>query len=176
MHLFNDSNGRLTRAIAKRVLAQNDESSQRFCSMPAQILKQRNDYHKILERTQKSDTDITDWLVWFLQTLEQALIAAQTTTDKIINKASFWQTYRQHALNTRQVTMLNTLLTDFYGKLTTKKWAIMTKCSIDTALRDINDLVENGMLKKSEVSGPITVMRWFYSRSFISKYYSLFGY
>ena len=95
-------------------------------------------------------------MVWFLQTLEQALIAAQTTTDKIINKASFWQTHRQHALNTRQVTMLNTLLTDFYGKLTTKKWAIVTKCSIDTALRDIKDLIEKGMLKKSEASGRST--------------------
>ncbi len=78
------------------------------------------------------------------------MIAAQTTTNKIINKSNFWQTHRQHALNTRQVTMLNTLLTDFYGKLT------MTKCSIDTALRDINNLVEKGMLKKSEASGRST--------------------
>lgn len=156
IHPFDDGNGRLTRAITERVLAQSDESHQRFYSMSAQILKQRNDYYKILERTQKGDTDITEWLVWFLQTLEQALIAAQKTTDKIINKANFWQTHRQHALNTRQVTMLNILLTDFYGKLTTKKWSVMTKCSIDTALRDINDLIEKGMLKKSEASGRST--------------------
>ena len=138
------------------MLAQSDDSAQRFYSMSAQILKKRNDYYKILGRTQKADTDITDWLVWFLQTLEQALIAAQTTTDKIMHKASFWQTHRQHALKTRQVTMLNTLLTDFYGKLTTKKWAVITKCSIDTALRDINDLIEKGVLKKSEASGRST--------------------
>lgn len=156
LHPFDDGNGRLTRAITERVLAQSDESHQRFYSMSAQILKQRNDYYKILERTQKGDTDITAWLVWFLQTLEQSLIAAQMTTDKIIHKASFWQTHRQHALNTRQVTMLNALLTDFYGKLTTKKWAVMAKCSIDTALRDINDLIEKGMLKKSEASGRST--------------------
>lgn len=156
IHPFDDGNGRLTRAITERVLAQSDDSGQRFYSMSAQILKQRNDYYKILERTQKGDTDITDWLCWFLQTLEQALITAQTTTDEIIHKASFWQTHRQHALNTRQVAMLNTLLTDFYGKLTTKKWAVMTKCSIDTALRDINDLIEKGMLKKSEASGRST--------------------
>lgn len=156
LHPFDDENGRLTRAIIERMLAQSDNSAQRFYSMSAQILKQRNDYYKILERTQKGDNDITDWLVWFLKTLEQALIAAQVTTDKIINKASFWQTHRQHALNTRQVNMLNTLLTDFYGKLTTKKWAVMTKCSIDTALRAINDLIEKGMLKKSEASGRST--------------------
>ena len=156
IHPFDDGNGRLTRAITERVLAQSDECSQRFYSMSAQILKKRNDYYKILGRTQKADTDITDWLVWFLQTLEQALIAAQTTTDKIMHKASFWQTHRQHALNTRQVNMLNILLTDFYGKLTTKKWAVITKCSIDTALRDINDLIEKGMLRKSKASGRST--------------------
>ena len=94
--------------------------------------------------------------MWFLQTLEQSLIVAQETTDKIINKAGFWQTHRQHALNDRQVKMLNTLLTDFYGKLTTKKWATMTKCSIDTALRDINDLIEKDMMKKSVASGRST--------------------
>lgn len=156
LHPFDDGNGRLTRAITERMLAQSDNSAQRFYSMSAQILKQRNEYYKILERTQKGDTDITNWLVWFLQTLEQALITAQMTTDKIIHKASFWQTHRQHALNTRQVTMLNILLTDFYGKLTTKKWSVKTKCSIDTALRDINDLIEKGMLKKSEASGRST--------------------
>ena len=107
IHHFDDGNGRLTRAITERVLAQSDDSAQRFYSISAQILRKRNEYYKILERTQKGDTDITDWLIWFLQTLGQALIAAQTTTDKIINKASFWQTHRQHALNIRQVTMLN---------------------------------------------------------------------
>lgn len=156
IHPFDDGNGRLTRAITERVLAQSDDSAQRFYSMSAQILRQRDDYYKILERTQKGDTDITEWLLWFLKTLEQALITAQTTTDTIVNKANFWQTHRQHALNTRQVNMLNVLLTDFYGKLTTKKWATMTKCSIDTALRDINDLIDKEMMRKSESSGRST--------------------
>ncbi|AAZ18946.1 possible filamentation induced by cAMP protein (Fic) family protein [Psychrobacter arcticus 273-4] len=156
LHPFDDGNGRLTRAITERVLAQSDDSQQRFYSMSAQILKQRNDYYKILERTQKGDSDVTEWLIWFLQTLEQALLSAQTTTNKIISKAGFWQTHRQQALNTRQVTVLNILLTNFYGKLTTKKWATITKCSADTALRDINDLVEKGMLKKSDASGRST--------------------
>ena len=156
LHPFDDGNGRLTRAITERMLAQNDNSAQRFYSMSAQTLKKRNDCYKVLELTQKSDSDITAWLLWFLQTLEQALIAAQMNTDKIIDKARFWQTHRQHALNIRQVTMLNALLTDFYDKLTTKKWAVMTKCSIDTALRDSNDLIEKGVLKKSEASGRST--------------------
>ena len=157
IHPFDDGNGRLARAITERVLAQSEDSAQSFYIMSAQILKQHNDYYKIRKRTQKGNTDITDWLCWFLQMLEQSLIAAQTTTDKIIDKKpSFWQAHRQQGLNTRHVTMLNTLLTDFYGKLTTKKRAVMTKCSIDTALRDINDLIEKGMLKKSEASGRST--------------------
>lgn len=156
LHPFDDGNGRLTRAITERVLAQSDESHQRFYSMSAQILKQRNDYYKILERTQKGDTNITKWLAWFLQTLEQALLSALETTDKILSKAKFWQIHRKQALNTRQVKILNILLTNFYGKLTTKKWATMMKCSADTALRDINDLVEKGMLQKSEASGRST--------------------
>ena len=95
----------------------------------------------------KCDSDITNWLVCFAQMLEQLLINAQKTTDRIINKASFWQMHQQHALNDRQVKILNTLLTNFYGKLTTKKWAAMTKCSIDTALLDMNDLIDNGISK-----------------------------
>ncbi|WP_227429788.1 Fic family protein [Psychrobacter sp. I-STPA6b] len=156
IHPFDDGNGRLTRAITERILAQSDNSTQRFYSMSAQILNQRNDYYQILERTQKGDMDITNWLVWFVKTLELALIEAHQTTDKIIAKAQFWQTHRHHALNERQVKMLNILLTHFYGKLTTKKWATMMKCSPDTALRDINDLIEKGMLKKSEASGRST--------------------
>ena len=94
--------------------------------------------------------------MWFLQTIEQSFVAAQETTNKIISKAGFWQTHRQHALNDRQVKMLNALLNGLYGKLTTKKWATITKCSIDTALRDINDLIEKGMMQKSEASGRST--------------------
>ena len=156
LHPFDDGNGRITRAVTERMLAKSDESAQRFYSMSAYILTKRNDYYKMLERTQKGDRDITAWLMWFLQALEQALLDAQTTTDKIINKANFWQTHRQHSLNARQIKMLNVLLTDFYGKMTTKKWATMTKCSIDTALRDINDLIDKGMLQKSKSSGRST--------------------
>ncbi|MBV7434394.1 Fic family protein [Cardiobacteriaceae bacterium TAE3-ERU3] len=156
LHPFDDGNGRLTRAITERVLAQSDGSSQRFYSLSAQILKQRNDYYRILEQTQKGNADITEWLIWFLETLEQALIEAQQTTDKIMGKALFWQRHRHQPLNERQTRMLNKLLTDFHGKLTTKKWSAMMKCSPDTALRDINDLVDKGLLKKSDASGRST--------------------
>lgn len=156
LHPFDDGNGRLTRAITERMLAKSDGSAQRFYSMSAQILNRRNDYYKVLERTQKGDRDITLWLVWFLETLKDALLAAQATTDKIMDKANFWQMHRHHALNDRQIKMLNSLMSDFYGKLTTKKWATINKCSIDTALRDINDLIEKGMLEKSAASGRST--------------------
>jgi Fic family protein len=156
LHPFDDGNGRLTRAITERVLAQSDGSTQRFYSLSAQILKKREDYYRILERSQKGDSDITEWLVWFLETLKQALINAHETTDKIVVKARFWQTHRHQALNERQARMLNLLLTEFYGKLTTKKWATMNKCSADTALRDINDLLSKSMLKKSPTAGRST--------------------
>ncbi len=156
LHPFDDGNGRLTRAITERMLAKSEGSAQRFYSLSAQILNRRNEYYKVLERTQKGGRDITSWLVWFLETLIDALIAAQATTDRIMAKASFWQTHRHHSLNDRQIKMLNRLMNDFYGKLTTKKWATMTKCSIDTALRDINDLIDKGMLQKSVASGRST--------------------
>ena len=156
LHPFDDGNGRLTRALTEKLLARSDGSRQRFYSMSAQILKKRNEYYQILERTQKGDMDITQWLIWFLETLEQSLIEAHEMTQKIIVKAQFWQTHRQQALNERQVIMINKLLTDFYGKLTTKKWAVMTKCSQDTALRDINDLIDKNMLRKSQASGRST--------------------
>lgn len=156
LHPFDDGNGRLTRAITERILAQSDGSSQRFYSLSAQILKQRNEYYRILEQTQKGDADITDWFIWFLETLEQALIEALQTTDKVMSKALFWQKHRHQPLNERQTKMLNKLLTNFHGKLTTKKWSAMMKCSPDTALRDINDLVDKGLLQKSDASGRST--------------------
>ena len=96
---------------------------------------------------------MTDWLVWFLKTLEQALITALTRTQRTVDKAQFWHTHRNTTFNERQVMMINRLWGDFFGKLTTKKWAAMTKTSADTALRDINDLVDKGVLIKSAESG-----------------------
>ena len=156
LHPFDDGNGRLTRAITERMLAQSDNSPQRFYSLSAEILNQRKGYYAILEQTQRGDSDITDWLLWFLQALENALLTAHQTTKKIVIKAQFWHRHRQQAFNERQVNMLNRLLTDFYGKLTSKKWAVMMKCSADSALRDINALIDKGILKRSQASGRST--------------------
>lgn len=153
LHPFDDGNGRLTRAITERMLAKSDGSGRRFYSMSAQILATRSAYYTILESTQKGLTTLTDWLVWFLKTLEQALETALTRTQRIVDKAQFWHHYRNVSFNERQTTMINRLWGDFFGKLTTKKWASMTKTSADTALRDINDLVEKGVLVKSAESG-----------------------
>ena len=153
LHPFEDGNGRLTRAITERMLAKSDGSGRRFYSMSAQILATRSEYYTILESTQKGLTSTTDWLVWFLQTLEQALTMALTRTQRTVDKAQFWHTHRHTTFNERQVMMINRLWGDFFGKLTTKKWAAMTKTSPDTALRDINDLVDKGVLIKSAESG-----------------------
>ncbi len=153
LHPFDDGNGRLTRAITDRVLAQSDNSKQRFYSMSAEILARRDDYYQVLEMTQKGDMDITQWLVWFVETLEQALLSAEKTTDKVVVRARFWQNHHQQTLNDRQQLMLNKLLTDFYGVLTVKKWAKICKCSTDVALQDINELFKKGMLNVAETSG-----------------------
>lgn len=153
LHPFDDGNGRITRAITERLLAKSDNSPQRFYSMSAQILNQRADYYHILESTQKGFSSLTDWLVWFLTTLSQALEQALVRSERIVAKAQFWYEHQDSQLNERQVRMLNKLWTDFYGKLTTKKWATITKTSPDTALRDINDLIDKGILEKSQASG-----------------------
>ena len=120
--------------------------------MSAQILNQRADYYHILESTQKGFSSLTDWLVWFLTTLSQALEQDLVRSERIVAKAQFWSEHQNSQLNECQVRMLNKLWTDFYGKLTTKKWATITKTSPDTALRDINDLIDKGILKKSQAS------------------------
>ncbi len=153
LHPFDGGNGRLTRAITERMLAKSDGSPQRFYSMSAQILANRREYYQMLEQTQRGVISVNDWLAWFLTNLEAALIQALAQSQKVIAKSQFWHTHRLTSLNPRQVLMINKLWGEFYGKLTTKKWASITKVSIDTALRDINDLVEKGILVKSIASG-----------------------
>ncbi len=153
LHPFDDGNGRLTRALTERMLAKSDGSPQRFYSMSAQILTNRREYYHILEQTQRGLASATEWLIWFLTNLESALIQALAQSQKVVAKSQFWHTHRHTSFNPRQVAMINKLWGDFYGKLTTKKWASITKVSTDTALRDINDLVEKGILVKSLASG-----------------------
>ena len=146
LHPFEDGNGRITRALTDMVLTKSDDVPQRFYSMSAQIRIQREEYYEILERTQKGGLDITDWLVWFLECLLNALKSSSLIVAQVMHKHQFWLKHADKALNHRQITMLNKLLEDFVGKLTTKKWAKMMKCSHDTALRDIQGLIELNIL------------------------------
>ncbi len=157
IHPFEDGNGRIARAISDMLLARSEDSGQRFYSMSAQIREERNSYYKILELTQRSSTlDITQWLEWFLACLNRALMSAESTISDVINKARFWDIHEEASLNDRQRLMLNKLLENFEGKLTTSKWAKMAKTSQDTALRDILDLVERQILVKDEGGGRST--------------------
>ena len=156
IHPFDDGNGRIARAIADMQLARADNSRQRFYSMSMQIQKERKAYYDILEKTQKGDLDITEWIVWFLQCLDRALTATDETLQTVFRKATFWQQPQTSRLNDRQKLMVNRLIDGFAGKLNSSKWAQIAKCSQDTATRDINGLVELGLLHKSESGGRST--------------------
>jgi Fic family protein len=156
IHPFDDGNGRIARAIADMALARSERSPQRFYSMSAQIRQERNDYYDILERTQKGSMDITPWMEWFLGCLGRAIDGAQTTLGAILAKARFWDRIKEVALNERQRLVLNRLLDGFEGKLTNAKYASLAKCSHDTALRDIQELIEHGILVRNAEGGRST--------------------
>jgi Fic family protein len=156
LHPFEDGNGRMARAIADMQLARAEQSPQRFYSMSAQIRAERNAYYDILERTQKGDLDITAWLLWFLACLNGAFDHAETLLAGVLAKADFWERHRDKPLNDRQTAVLNRLIDGFEGKLTSSKWAKLTKVSQDTASRDIKDLIEKGILRQDEGGGRST--------------------
>ena len=157
IHPFDDGNGRIARAIADTALARAENSKQRFYSMSAQIRAERNDYYDILERTQKAaHLDVTPWLSWFLACLDRALDGSAKILKDVFVKAEFWKTHAQANINVRQRDMINRLLDGFTGKLTSTKYAKIEKCSPDTALRDINVLIEMGILVKEEGGGRST--------------------
>lgn len=156
IHPFHDGNGRIARAIADMALARSENTGQRFFSMSAQIRREHQDYYDTLERSQKDDLDVTRWQGWFLHCLGRAIDGAQETLGAVLDKARFWERYATEALNERQIKVLNRLLDGFDGKLTTSKWAKLTKCSQDTAYRDILDLVERGALQKGPGGGRST--------------------
>ncbi len=156
IHPFEDGNGRISRAISDMLLAQSDEQSYRFYSMSTQIRKERNSYYDNLEKTQKGGVDITIWLEWFVNSLLHAIENSEKLLEKIIYKHHFWIKYSRINMNSRQMEILNMLMDDFQGVLNTTKWAKIGKCSQDTALRDIQDLIEKGILTKSEQGGRST--------------------
>ncbi len=156
IHPFDDGNGRIARTIADLCLARSEKSSQRFYSMSAQIRQEGNTYYDMLEETQKDGMDITPWLTWFLGCLGRAIDGAETLLSSVLAKARFWESLGTEQVNERQRLVLNRLLDGFEGKLTTSKWARLTKSSPDTALRDIMDLVERGIVVRSKEGGRST--------------------
>ncbi|MFI4940403.1 MAG: Fic family protein [Burkholderiales bacterium] len=156
IHPFDDGNGRIARAIGDMVLARSEQLPQRFYSLSAQIQRERSDYYELLERTQKGALEVTDWLNWFLGCLHRAIDGAETTLSVVMVKVDFWKHWAGTPLNERQIKLINRLLDGFDGKLTSSKWASIAKCSPDTALRDANDLIARGLMRKSESGGRST--------------------
>ena len=153
IHPFDDGNGRIGRAITELLLACAEGSGERFYSMSSQILAERKRYYEVLQKVQHSSVDITEWIDWFLHCLKNAMLSTEITTQKIVRKAEFWKLHEHTPINERQRIILNKLFDDFEGKLQTSKWAKIVKTSTDTALRDIKDLVEKGILKQTDEGG-----------------------
>jgi Fic family protein len=149
IHPFDDGNGRIARAITDMQLSKSDGVNQRFYSMSTEINKQKKSYYTILERTQKGDLDITEWIIWFLECLKKSIVYSNTIIEKTVKKHHFWVKYGGLINNNRQQIMLNKLMDNFEGNLNTSKWAKINKISEDTALRDITDLVNKGILIKA---------------------------
>ena len=148
IHPFDDGNGRITRALTDMLLAKSDENKFRFYSMSSQIQKNRKSYYNILEKTQKGSMDITDWLVWFLENLLQAISSSDEILASVIQRAEFWHKHSETIFNERQKKVLNRFMDNFEGNLTSTKWAKMCNCSQDTASNDIKDLINKKILKK----------------------------
>lgn len=156
LHPFDDGNGRIARAIGDMALARAEQMPQRCYSLSAQIQKERKDYYDQLEHTQKGTLDVTPWLAWFLGCLSRAMQGAESSLAAALGKSRFWQQWAGVPFNARQIKILNRLLDGFEGKLTSSKWAAISKCSADTALRDINELVALGVLCKTDSGGRST--------------------
>lgn len=153
IHPFDDGNGRIARALTDRLLCESEGLVERFYSMSAQIRLERKSYYEILEKTQKGTLDITEWMIWFLDCLHRALLASDDVVEKVLQKHHFWNKNKSIIVNARQQKVINLLLGDFKGKLTTSKYAKLTKVSVDTALRDLQDLVKKEILEKGEGGG-----------------------
>lgn len=156
IHPFDDGNGRIARGIADMALARSEGSARRFYSMSGQIREERDGYYRMLEQTQQGTMDVTPWLDWFLGCLTRAIEGAQAALAGVIERARHWERLRDVPLNERQRLVINKLLEGFAGKLTTSKWAALTKSSNDTALRDIQQLVERRVLVRNAAGGRST--------------------
>ena len=156
IHPFQDGNGRISRTLTDMLLARSDKSPQRFYSMSAQIRIERKSYYNMLERTQRGDLDISHWISWFLKCMISALESTENILNKVFRKSNFWTQNSSFSFNERQKKVLNKLIDGFEGNLTSIKWAKIAKCSKDSAIRDINDLIEKGILNKQDSGGRST--------------------
>ena len=156
IHPFDDGNGRIARAIADWLLARSEKSAQRFYSLSAQIRKERDAYYRILEKTQRGTLDVTPWMEWFLGCLDRAFEATESTLASVLCKARFWEKFSGTAIHDRQRVVLNRMLDGLEGKMTSTKWAKVGKCSHDTALRDIQYLIDKHVLVKDAAGGRST--------------------
>lgn len=156
IHPFDDGNGRIARAITDMLLSRSEHSSKRFYSMSKEIKIMQKDYYNVLEKTQKGNGDITEWLLWFLDCFEKALTSTEDTLSSVLAKSHFWEIHKDTTVNERQRKIINMQFDGFFGKLTSGKWAKICKCSTDTALNDIRDLVNKGLLKKNDEGGRST--------------------
>lgn len=156
IHPFEDGNGRIARAITDMMLCRSEHNAQRFYSMSAQIMAQRKAYYDILKSTQQDSLDITEWILWFLDCLSSSITSSAVIVEKTISKHNFWSKHKAVPFNERQIKIIELLFGDFFGKLSTSKWAKINKCSPDTALRDIQDLMTKGILSKSASGGRST--------------------
>lgn len=153
IHPFDDGNGRISRTLADMLLSRIDVDSARYYSMSAEINRNKKAYYEILEMTQKGNLDITEWLLWFFDCLEKAIVRASCIVERTLQKAAYWDKFREVEINERQRKVINRLWDGFDGKLTSSKWAKICSCSQDTAIRDINDLIHKGMLRDSGEKG-----------------------
>ena len=156
IHPFDDGNGRIARAISDLLLTRSEKSPERFYSMSSQILIEKKQYYEVLQKVQHSSGDSTEWLEWFLRCLKNALLQTESTLQRVLRKAEFWKVHEATPLNERQRLVLNKLFDGFDGKLKSSKWAKIAKCSPDSALRDIKDLMEKGILQQEEAGGRST--------------------
>ena len=156
VHPFDNGNGRIARAVADMALARSEGISQRFYSMSTQIREERAAYYRTLEQTQSGSLDVSRWMEWFFGCLDRAIGSAQKTLEVVLARSRFWESLGQMPVNDRQRRILNQILTGFEGKLTTGKYAQLTKVSTDTALRDIQSLVERGILIRDASGGRST--------------------
>lgn len=156
IHPFDDGNGRLARTITDLLMARSDGMPHRYYSVSTEIRNRKKDYYAVLERTSLGGMDVTEWILWFLDCVKGAINTSELRIAKVMRKSDFWSKHRDTAINERQRKVLDMLMGDFEGKLNTSKWAKICKCSQDTALRDINDLIGKGILRKTDEGGRST--------------------